>query len=195
MIRSRFPAVLCLLLLLSACVSFTLVKGGKKLDLGEGVSVQPTHDWNRVKIDKFEYWTLDGLRLQNILFIKGVEDGERIAPSSLGARSEPEKDTFPKFRKGMTFLEIRELFEATLARQKAQRVVISDFTPGPFAGRDGFRFAFTYVTSDGLQMLGTASGAILKDKLYMVVYTGTKLHFFDRGKRDFDHILASFTIK
>ena len=193
--RLRVSVILGLLILLTGCVSYTLVKSGQKLDLGEGITVQPAQDWNRLTIGKFEYWTLDGLWLQNILFIKGVEDGEAIVPLSVRGRSEPENKTFPVFRKGMTFLDVRELFEATLARQKAQNVSISDFAPSSFAGRVGFRFAFTYETADGLQMLGTASGTILKDKFYMVVYRGTKLHFFDRGKRDFDHILASFNIK
>jgi hypothetical protein len=193
MMGSRGAAVLSLLFLLTGCVGFTLAKGGEKLDLGDGIAVRPAQDWNRLTVSKFEYWTLDGLDLQNILFIKGAADGERIAPSSLAQHRDPEEEAFPKFRKGMSFLEVRELFEATLAREKAQKVVITDVAPAKFGGQDGFRFDFTFQNVHGLDHLGTATGTIFKDRLYMAVYRGTKLHFYDRHKRDFDQILGSLT--
>ena len=65
MIGLRVLAVFALLLPLAACAGFTLAKGGEKLDLGQGISVRPDRDWNRITVGKFEYWTLDGLRLQN----------------------------------------------------------------------------------------------------------------------------------
>ena len=109
MTRLWMGVALAAVLLLTGCVGYTLAKGGKRLELGQGIAVKPARDWNRVTIDKFEYWTLDGLWLQNILFIKGVEDGDRVFPSSRRTGQDPDKDTFPKFRKGMTFLEVREL--------------------------------------------------------------------------------------
>ncbi len=193
MIVLRVLAVFVLLLSLAGCAGFTLAKGGEKVDLGQGISVRPDRDWNRITVGKFEFWTLDGLRLQNILIIKGAEDGERITPSYVPVQSNREKDAFPKFRKGMSFIEVRELFEASLAREQAQKVVITDFAPRKFGGKDGFRFSFTYQNVDGLEKLGIASGTIVKDRLYMAIYRGTKLYFFGRHKRDFDQILDSLS--
>ncbi|MCZ6610436.1 MAG: hypothetical protein O7A66_10580, partial [Alphaproteobacteria bacterium] len=62
-------------LLLTGCVGYTLVKGGQKLELGQGLSVKPPRDWNRRTEGKHEIWTLDGPGLQYILFVKGIEDG------------------------------------------------------------------------------------------------------------------------
>lgn len=190
----RKSAPLVLILLLAGCVGFSLAKGGQRLNLGQGMSVQPAEDWNRWAVGKYEYWTLDGLNLQHILIVNGAEDGDRLTPSSLiGHRDDP-KEAFPRFRKGMSLLEVRELYEATLAREKAQKVVVTEFAPAKFAGREGFRFSFTFQNEAGLDLLGTATGAIIKDRLYMLVYRGTKLYFYDRHKRAFEQILSSVKI-
>ena len=181
-------------LLLTGCVGYTLVKGGEKLELGEGLSFKPPRDWNRSTNGKHEVWTLDGPRLQYILFVKGIEEGERIFPESARSLAAEKKDTFPKFRKGMSLLEVSELFEASLARVKAQNIAIAEFAPARFGGKDGFRFTFTYRTKSGLNMRGIATGALRDGKLFMVIYRGTELFFFDRSKDDFEQILASLTI-
>ncbi|MEE8562677.1 MAG: hypothetical protein V3S92_03565 [Alphaproteobacteria bacterium] len=181
-------------LLLTGCVGYTLVKGGQKLELGQGLSVKPPRDWNRRTEGKHEIWTLDGPGLQYILFVKGIEDGGRIFPGPARRLLAPKKDTFPNFRKGMSLLEVGELFEASLARRGAQKIAIAGFAPAKFGGKDGFRFTFTYRTTAGLNMRGITAGALLGDKLFMVIYNGTELFFFDRSKGDFEKILASLTI-
>ncbi|MCH8917819.1 MAG: hypothetical protein IIC52_07165 [Proteobacteria bacterium] len=180
-------------LLLTGCVGYTLVKGGQKLELGQGLSVKPPRDWNRRTDGKHEVWTLDGPRLQYILFVKGIEDGGRIFSAKASRRGASGKDTLPKFRKGMNLLEVGELFVASLARRGAQKIITAGFAPAEFGGKDGFRFTFTYRTTAGLNMRGIAAGALLGDKLFMVIYNGTEEFFFDRSKGDFEKILASLT--
>lgn len=189
----RIAAILCLLLPLAGCVSFTLAKGGESIDLGEGVTVRPPSDWNRLSLGKYEYWTLDGLRLQNILFVKGAEDGEAIVYRRRTTEDE-EKDTFPKYRKGMTLLEIRELLESTWARQEFHRVRVTRFGPASLGGSSGFEIAFAYDTKDGLEMRGLAAGAVVGGKLYLAIYSGTRIHFFERGEKDFRAIIESYRL-
>jgi hypothetical protein len=190
-LMKRFVVLLVLLGPLGGCAGFTLVKGGEATDLGDGVSVQTPRDWNRLAINKYERWTLDGLRLQNILFVKGIEDGEAMVPRR-GTTEDKEKDTFPKFRKGMTLLEIRELIETTWARQENHRFQVTNFGPAKFGGKDGFEIKFTFDTKDGLEMRGWGAGAVVGDKLYMAIYSGTKIHFYERTAKDFEAILKSF---
>ena len=180
-------------LLLTGCVGYTLVKGGQKLELGQGLSVKPPRDCNRRTDGKHEVWTLDGPRLQYILFVKGIEDGGRLFSAKASRRGASGKDTLPKFRKGMNLLEVGELFVASLARRGAQKIITAGFAPAEFGGKDGFRFTFTYRTMAGLNMRGIAAGALLGDKLFMVIYNGTEEFFFDRSKGDFEKILASLT--
>ena len=179
-----------LTLILSACAGFTLVKGGERQDLGAGLSVQPGRDWNRVAIEKYEYWTLDGIQLQNIVFVKGAEDGESIVYR--GRAAGEENDTFPKYRKGMTLIEIRELLETTWARRGYHRFRVTQFGVSRFGVKEGFEIAFSFDTRDGLEMRGQAAGAIVNDRLYMAIYTGTRIHFYNRGKNDFLRIVKSW---
>jgi hypothetical protein len=191
----RIAVLFVLLGPLSGCAGFTLAKGGEPTDLGDGVSVQPPRDWNRMAVEKYEYWTLDGMRLQNILFVKGVEDGESIVYRPNASRSsddDKEKDTFPKFKKGMTLLDIRELVETTWVRQKFHRTQVTNFGPAKFGGKDGFQMTFTFDTKDGLEMRGWAAGAVVGDRLFMAIYSGTKIRFYERGKNDFKEILRSY---
>lgn len=189
-VLSRIVVLFCLLLPLGGCVGFTLAKGGETLEISDGVSVQPARDWNRLSVGKYEYWTLDGLHLQNILFVKGIEDGEGIV-FRRNTSDDPEEDTFPKFKTGMTLLELRELLEATWTRQNYHRISITKFGPAGFGGKDGFEIAYTYDTKDGLEMRGRGAGAVVDGKLFMVLYSGTRIHFFERGENDFTKILES----
>jgi hypothetical protein len=179
----------CLVLALSACAGFKLVKGGQRQDLGAGLSVEPGRDWNRVVVEKYEYWTLDGIQLQNIVFVKGANDGESIVYR--GRAAGDETDTFPKYRKGMTLIEIRELIETTWARRGYHRFRVTEFGTAPFGDKAGFQIAFAFDTRDGLEMQGQAVGAIVAARLYLAIYTGTRIHFYARGERDFGRIVKS----
>lgn len=187
----RLAAVLSLAVLAGGCAGFTLAEGGKRVEIGDELSVRPGMDWNRIELrGKYEYWTLDGLGLQNILFVKGVEDGESIIYRR--RTGDGEKNAFPVYRKGMTLIEIRELLESTWARRGYHRLRVTRFGPSPFGDRPGFEIAFTFDTKDGLEMRGLAAGAIVEDRLYMAIYSGTRIHFFDRGEKGFREIVRSF---
>jgi hypothetical protein len=94
----------------------------------------------------------------------------------------------------MSAIEIRELVQATMAVEAFQNVRITDLKPATFGGHPGFTFAMTMTSKQGLDMKGLARGAVIKDKLYMTVYRGAALHFFDRGFADYEKISASLRI-
>ncbi|HEX9808898.1 MAG TPA: hypothetical protein VGC25_04755 [Alphaproteobacteria bacterium] len=177
---------------LAGCVGFTLAKKGEPVEIASKIAITPGRDWNRLSSGDVEIWTLDGLHLQQMAFVGGIGDGEPLFASRIqpGPTSDAD-DGPPKFRKGMTALEIAELFEASLARQQAQRIAIAALQPARFGGRLGFSFDFTYVTKDGLEMKGRAAGAVVEDRLYMAIYRGARLHFYDRGADDFHQVLGS----
>jgi hypothetical protein len=176
-------------LMLSGCVGFSLVKGGERVSLKGSMSVQVPRDWNSFQSPNATYWTLDGASLQHIVFAIGVADGE--IPWFTGADSEKA----PKYRKNMTVIEVSELAQATMALEKLQRVQVGDLKPARFAGKEGFTFSFTCTTKKGLDLNGLAFGAIVKERLYMAIYRGAKLHYFDRGLPDFKAIVSSTRIE
>ncbi|MQA66796.1 MAG: hypothetical protein GEU76_13005 [Alphaproteobacteria bacterium] len=174
--------------LMTGCAGYSLVKGGEHVSIGS-MSVQAPGDWNHWRGgDGTEFWTLDGPALQHILFVKGVGDDEAPWPTR------GDRETVPKFRKGMSAIEISELVQATLANEELQNVRIVDLKPDTFGGHPGFSFTMTMTSKKGLDMKGLAHGAVIKDKLYMTIYRGAALHFFDRGLADYEMIAASLRI-
>lgn len=174
--------------LLAGCAGYSLVKGGKRVSIGP-MSVEAPRDWNHWRgADNMEFWTLDGAALQHILFVKGIGNDE--VPWRTGG----DPDSVPKFRKGMSAIEIRELIQATMANEDFQNIRIADLKPAIFGGHPGFSFAMTMTSKKGLDMKGVAQGAVIKDKLYMTIYRGTALHFFDRGLADYEKIAGSLRI-
>jgi hypothetical protein len=95
----------------------------------------------------------------------------------------------------MTAIEVRELVQATMALEQYQKIQIADLKPARFAGHQGFTFHFTGTTSKGLDMRGRAVGTIVKGRLYMLLYRGARLYYFDRGLEDFEKIVTSTRIK
>jgi hypothetical protein len=172
--------------LLTGCAGYSLVKGGERVSIGSAMSVQAPRDWNHWRSpDGTEFWTLDGPALQHILFLKGIGNDE------VPWATKRNPDDVPKFRKGMSAIEISELIQATLANEEFQNVRIADLKPDTFGGHAGFSFAMTMTSKKGLDMKGIARGAVVKNKLYMTIYRGTALHFFDRGLEDYEKISAS----
>lgn len=196
MTMRRLPAVLAVLALLAltGCAGFSVVKGGQRQAVGAGLSVVPPNDWNRFTSPGQELWTLDGPALQHILFVKGAKDGEVIWPVPAGERAKAEKKDFPVFRKGMNAIEISELFQATMAHEKFKNLKMDAVRPQTVGEKSGFTFQFTCQSESGLQVEGIAAGTVIEDRLYMVIYRGAKLHYFDRGLADFRKMLETLQI-
>ncbi len=198
--RRRHPqallvaALLVAIVTLSGCAGVSLVKGGERTDVGSGLSLVPPRDWNRFTSPNWEFWTLDGPHLQQVLFVRGARDGQPIyrVPGAETATSEGEK--FPTYRRGMNEIEVIELLQATMAREDLERLTLTEQRPETFAGHRGFHVAFEFVTKHGLEMRGQAVGAVVSDRLYMAVYRGAKLHYFDRGIGDFTRMLETARI-
>lgn len=187
----RFAGLL-LLAVLGGCISYTLVPGGKVAKVGDVVTVLPGQDWNRSSSGHVEVWTLDGPGLQQILFVEGAKDGDYLFPVR-GGRGNL-LDDLPRFTKGMSALEVADLYEATLTRAGAAEFTMHDLQPYKVGERNGFRFDFDCLSKDGLQLRGAAIGIVKDDRVYMAVYTGTRIHFFDKGWQDVQHIFETFRV-
>lgn len=186
-VKAVLPALL-MATLLSGCVGYTLVKGGERTSIGSSVTVVAPRDWNRRTQDNVDYWTLDGAVLQQLIFVKGVGDDDVLWHTG----GDPTKT--PKFRKSMNAVEITELIHATMALEKLQNIKFAEVKPSPLGGHPGFSFDFTATTEKGLDLKGTGRAAVIDGKLYMAVYRGAALHFFDRARADYDKIITSIKI-
>ena len=179
---------LVLIAALQSCTHYTLVGPGK-VKIDGFYSIETRIGWSKHEKSKMQSWTVDGPLLHGILFINGVSDGE---PLILVAGKDEED--LPKFKTGMTPLELRELFVASLSAAKAQSVKVTQLKPAKFGKLSGFRFAYNYLTKNGLEMKGIGIGVVHKDRLYAISYAGAKLYYFDKNKDDVEMMFKSIKI-
>jgi hypothetical protein len=129
-------------------------------------------------------WTVDGLRLQTLRFVAPVADGKPL----FEARSDAE---LPSFRRNLAPSEIVDFVVDSLARAGWQRVEARDIQPAAFGAHSGFRFVLDFTNEGGLEMRGLALGAVVGEKLHLILYTGARLHYYARHAPDVERIFES----
>ena len=169
--------------LITACVQYSLVKA-EKVAIGDLYTVDAQIAWNKKTEGKTEIWTVDGPLLQELRFIKGIEDGDALFRSRAGQK-------LPPFKSKMTAIEIKELFETSLAQIGVARLKTLNLRPGRFGKVPGFRFEFIYVLRNGLEKQGFALGAVIDEKLHMIIYSGTRLHYYPKLKDEVERLVRS----
>jgi len=185
-VTSRLALILCCSLL-SACATYSLVAPGRH-SIGGFYSVQSSIPWSRAEIEDSELWTVDGPFLDSMRFTRGVADGQPLFPV-------PGEDNQQlRYRAGMSETEIMELVVDTLARWNFGSIEPSGLEPASFGGREGFRFQLAYLTSEGLPCRGLAVGMLAGGKLYLILYTGARDHYFDRYLPRVEEMIASIRI-
>jgi len=165
--------LLTAVLLLSACATtYTLVEPGR-VAVTDFYSVKSNIGWSSLKQDNAQVWTIDGFALQSLRFVRGIEDGGLYFESHDKERKIP-------FRANMTETEIAEMVVDEFSLRGAKNVELKSLRPQKFGSIDGFGFDIDYLTGDGLEARALVSGTVSGSKLYLIIYTGTKLHYFDR---------------
>lgn len=184
----RLIFVSVMAVMLSACGGAALVEAGKRVSIGDHYSVESRIAWSRLVRGDTEIWTVDGELLQQLRFIKGIEDGDKLFPARAGRRRDRLK---PPFRGDMTPPEIRELFETSLSQAGAIDVRVSRLRPTAFGALGGFRFEFAFSFSDGLPRRGLVA-AVVKDKeLHMIIYFAPAMYYFGRDRPRVEAIIES----
>ncbi len=179
----RPASLFFLALLVTACVEYSLLKPDK-VAIGDVYTVESQIAWNRMTQGKTEIWTVDGPLLQQLRFIKGVEDGDALFRGASGKK-------LPPFKSKMTAIDIKELFETSLAQIGVARLETGKLRPKGFGKAQGFRFEFTYVLKNGLEKQGFALGAVIDEKLHMIIYSGARLHYYPKHKDDVERLVRS----
>jgi len=181
----RITAV-ALLLLVTACVQsgIQLVEPKDRIVINKQYSVDPVVSWTSYSTTSDVTWTVDGINLQEMVFVDPVKDGGQLFA---GIR----KKNMPKYRRGMTPIEVKDLFISTLGRMNYHRLKVHKMRPTTVGGARGFRFNFSATTKAGLDKEGFVVGVIRNDKLHLIYYWGTELHYYDKHRRDAEGIVAS----
>ncbi len=183
---ARITVLIAAAALIAACAQYTLVKP-ERVSIGGAYTVESQIFWSKVTKGKTEIWTVDGPLLQELRFVKGLEEGGKLFRGK-------DRDKMPPFNSKMTAIEIKEFFEASLAFVNVPQVKTANLRPENFGNVPGFRFEFTFATQDGLEKQGFVVGAVKDEKLYLIVYNGARLHYYGKHKEDVERLIHSIRL-
>lgn len=176
-------ALVLLLATLAGCTHYSLV-ADKQRAIGGVYTVDPQIAWSKHSEGNVELWTVDGPGLQAVRFFKGLRDGDQLIATS-------DKTNPATFKSGMKASDILELVVDSLTRSGAGEVDATALRPAAFGPFVGFRFDLVFLTSDGLRVRGLAAGAVIKEKLHLILYTGADTHYFGKYLDQVERLLAS----
>jgi hypothetical protein len=163
------------LLAVSACAPIILLVEPGPRDIGGAYQITTPIAWSRFAMAPTEQWTVDGLTLQNLHLFAGLDDGDVLFAESRRRAD----DGVPRYRRGMRASDVAEFVAASLAERGAGEVETAALRPAPFGALDGFRFDIAFLSGDGLAYRGAALGAVGDDgRLHLILYTGTRQHYF-----------------
>jgi len=178
-----------ILLLAGGCTSYATVEP-LRTTIDDAFIVEPQVTWTRIQrlgpSDPNQIWTIDGVRLNALLFYPGIADNEPLV------RQKDSQEKAPVFRKDLSSEEIMELFEATLTRSTQSTLTEThNLRPVRFGGVPGFRFEMTFTMKDEVPRKATIAGAVRDDRLYLIVYQAPRLYYFDKYAGIVEDIIAS----
>jgi len=173
--------------LLAGCTYYSLVQAGKT-DIAGVYTVDTSIRWNKVTDRHTELWTVDGLGLQQIRFVNGLSDGDKLF-------AQEKKGEMPTYKSDMSFLEVQEFIETSAIVTGVTEIKTTGFRPEKFGSLDGFRAEFSYTAEDGLLRDGFVVGTKKDKKLYLIIYDGARLHYYPKHKVDAEGIVHSIQIK
>ena len=180
---NRLLWIIGLCMLATGCAKYTLVPP-VQTDIGGVYTVDPQISWSSAKAGNSMLWTVDGPFLQALHLVDPVNDGEPLFERS------PETKGLT-FHRGMTAIEIKELVEDTWGATGAQKIETEYFKPFKFSGQQGFRFELTFLATNGLEKQALVVGSVIDNKLYLIVYSGARAHYFPKYKGAVEKLIAS----
>ena len=177
---------------------YSLIRA-RSVSVGDGsMAVTPPREWNRVSttwamddIRAVEDWTLNGPYLDSMSFVTGLKSGRYII-----RQLRRDAQQVPKFRSDMTAPEITAMLES-FYRVKAGTVDLrtTSLKPRTLMGYPGFQWDYEHLDQDEVWRRGRTVGAVIGDRLYLVLLDAARMHYFDNAQGDFEAVVNSARLR
>ena len=186
--RKRIQNAWAVAILVAGCGTYRLVEP-RRTAIGDLYTVEPQVRWSAFRRGVIELWTVDGPSLQALRFVKGLKDGESLFYS----RSSNEENSAkrPEFSLKMTASEIADFVADSMSALGAEKTEIKGLRPATFGSAQGFRFELTFLSRKGLEERAMAAGAVIKGKLYLLLYSGIEVYYYPKHIRDVEKMIQS----
>jgi hypothetical protein len=182
--------LLCAVLLLPGCVTYSLVKP-EPTAVGNGsMSVTPASAWNSMPLMAApaweEAWTRNGPLLDSVAFITGLPDGKALVKQRRKADAQ-----VAVFRADMTPTDLVSMFESWYRVNGITVFRVDSVDAAPFLGGTGLKLRFGYAPGDGITKKGTCVLRVVDGKLYLMKLEGVSSHYYDAALPEFESLVAS----
>jgi hypothetical protein len=177
---------------LAGCGGGTLdsVKPGP-MKLGDRHQLVLTRQWADVspilpqRFKKVRVLSIDGPLLNRVYVARGLEKGEGLI------RRASKERPVPTFQPDMSPTELVEFTADSITAVGYMRVETSGLRPARFGQADGLRLDVAAQTESGLEVRGTAEMAVVKGRLYLILYLAPAEHYFAASLSDVEEMLRS----
>lgn len=186
MFRPFASLALAALLVATPGSAHKVIEPGAPAKIMKGaITANPASRWNRLQQREGafqEVWTIDGDRLNKIVFYAGVPVGQPL----LRERSK-NKDPLPKVEGNMLLPDIPVLLERTYRTQYGiASMTIGKQEPATLCGQPAISFQYTFIDPDfEVETKGEAIALLHKGKLFLVGFEAPSTFYFDRDVEKF----------
>jgi hypothetical protein len=180
----------CAVLLIAACQQFALVESNKPVKIGNAFTVTPTSNWSGLGgTGTLQQWTIDGPRLQQVLFSVEIGEGDPYIPTRVtNAAQDGGAATFDPTG---TPLDDVDGFVSNLRTLGFEDITVFGTSVVEVAGRDAVLIDYSAVTKTGPEMLGMAYLFRIGSQLHIATFYGTRLYHFERHRAEFQNMMNS----
>jgi hypothetical protein len=191
--RAARVFVFLALLGVGACATYSQIEAAPtRVAKGPIEVTPPAVLWNKVPAMSVptvngEVWTASGVPLDTIMFVTDLEDGQSIYKAQRNANTQ-----YPTFKSDMLPNELVELITSSISIQSGATTIDTlSLAPRQFAGAPGFDLIYERTGQDEVTRRGRAAGAIINEKLHLVVYEAARLYYFDQYAAQAEQLIDS----
>lgn len=174
-----FP-LLCLLLIISGCATWTVVKETKTAKVKDFEVTLPG-GWVK-RAGSSYYLTKDGVLLQHIS-LRGLALNKELP------------GTKKQFTEEMLIQEMAELVVDEISSDKSVLGFnLIENVPAVIDTEDGFRLVYTYHNADGLTYKVIKYGFLKNERLWLITYDAAEQYYFEKDVGTYEKIVSEFKI-